>query len=65
MAVEIKEIVVKAIVAGNQEKEEGFDKTKKFPQEEKPTQHSEISRQALIQSCVDQVLKILQKRSLR
>lgn len=65
MAVEIKEIVVKAIIAGKSNEEEA-DHTEAFPRQQvQQPESSEISQEALIQTCVDQVLKVLQKRYLR
>jgi len=55
MAVEIKEIVIRAIVSGTAqngaENNEGY--------------YSKGSNDALVQECVDQVLKVLKKKNRR
>lgn len=54
MAVEIKEIVIKAIVSGVSQSGAVNE-----------SENAKISNDALVQECVDQVLKILKKKNRR
>jgi hypothetical protein len=52
MAVEIKEIVIKAVLT-NEEKANSS------------SSHAQVDQEAMIQECVDQVLKVLNKKNRR
>lgn len=52
MAIEIRELIIKAIVVDNDDDDEGSGQV-------------EIDKDAIVQECVDQVLKIIKKNNLR
>ncbi len=69
MAVEIKEIVVRAIVPNNSSVKEGSSCTADSPAKEQNKGAAQSPSTSdcpdLIQKCVDQVLHILEKKKLR
>ncbi|MFK7787448.1 MAG: DUF5908 family protein [Crocinitomicaceae bacterium] len=54
MAVEIKELVIRAIVSDNESSDNGSTPAV-----------SEVNKEALVQECVDQVLKVLKNKNRR
>lgn len=65
MAVEIKEIVVKAIIVDDQDTRKKTKSKVSDAAEQSKMEDTHSKKEDLIQACVDQVLKILNKRSLR